>query len=105
MYCTRVWTATTTVTINCPTPLGWFEMDAVYNNGVVDVLWATVWEENTSHFVVQRSSDGVNFYDLNQQPAAGNSNTVREYGFTDTEPLSGTSYYRVVQYDQDGKYS
>jgi len=54
---------------------------------------------------VQRSSDGINFEDVGSVTAAGNSNNIREYGLVDPRPYSGTSYYRIVQYDIDGKNS
>ncbi len=104
-YCNQTWTDNVSVTITCPAPVTWFDVDATPNNGGVDVYWATASEENTSHFIVQRSADGIHFEDLGSQPAAGNSNNIREYGFTDPSPYSGTSYYRIIQYDIDGQNS
>jgi len=34
----------------------------------------------------------------------GNSNSPKEYSFTDASPLSGTVQYRLKQIDNDGKY-
>lgn len=70
--------------------------------GAVNVLsWTTQQEINTFHFVVERSSDGVNFTSIGQVAAAGNSNAVRTYSFTDRNPLKGNNYYRLKTVDKD----
>jgi hypothetical protein len=68
----------------------------------VDVTWSTASEHNTSHFVVEKSRDGVNWTTLNTMGAAGNSTTVIEYTLTDNNVSSGTTYYRLTQFDNDG---
>ncbi len=68
----------------------------------VDVTWATASEHNTSHFVVEKSRDGLNWTILNTLGAAGNSTTVIEYALTDNDVASGTTYYRLTQFDNDG---
>lgn len=104
-YCNQTWSAQTTVNPSCPNPVSWFDVDATPRNGGVDVYWATAMEENTSHFIVQRSADGRSWEDLGTVNAAGNSHSILEYGYVDPRPYSGTSYYRIVQYDLDGKHS
>ncbi len=39
---------------------------------------------------------------MNTLGAAGNSNSVIEYALTDTDVVSGTTYYRLTQFDIDG---
>lgn len=101
--CGQQWTATTTVTAVCPMPVDWLSVSADIVTDGVDISWATSSEINTSYFVVQRSQDGREFSDIGTTPAAGNSNIVSEYSLRDLNPYAGASYYRIKQYDIDGK--
>jgi uncharacterized protein YjdB len=71
-------------------------------NKQVAVTWSTASEHNTSHFVVEKSRDGVNWTTFNTLGAAGNSTTVIDYALTDTDVANGTTYYRLTQFDTDG---
>ena len=84
-----------------PVELISFQANCAGNNEV-DVTWSTASEHNTSHFVVEKSRDGVNWITLNTLGAAGNSTTVMEYALTDNNEVSGTTYYRLTQFDNDG---
>ena len=68
----------------------------------VAVTWSTASEHNTSHFVVEKSRDGLNWVNLKSLGAAGNSTTIIEYAVTDTDVSNGISYYRLTQLDTDG---
>jgi hypothetical protein len=68
----------------------------------VNVNWSTASEHNASYYVVDKSRDGVNWTILNTLAAAGNSTTVIEYALTDNNVVSGTTYYRLTQFDNDG---
>ncbi|MBK9321286.1 MAG: hypothetical protein IPM91_22455 [Bacteroidetes bacterium] len=35
----------------------------------------------------------------------GNASTLREYQFSDQQPVSGIQYYRLKQTDTDGRFS
>ena len=72
------------------------------NNGVI-LQWQTDFEQNTSLFIVQRSSEGRSFVDIGSIPAAGNSSNLLNYEFTDASPLRGENYYRLRQIDQAGR--
>jgi hypothetical protein len=67
--------------------------------------WQTGMEQNNSHFLVERSSNGTQFTTIARVEAAGNSNATNTYKFTDEAPVSGVTYYRITQVDFDGKYS
>jgi hypothetical protein len=69
----------------------------------VSLLWQTAQEENSSYIEVQRSADGKSFSTIGKVPAAGNSNTVRDYSFIDGSPLAGNGSYRLRLVDLDGK--
>jgi hypothetical protein len=68
----------------------------------INVLeWTTQQEINTSHFVIERGSDGVNFTSIGQVQAKGNSNTPVSYTFADSKPAKGNNYYRLKMVDKD----
>ena len=65
--------------------------------------WSTASEINNSHFVIQRSEDGIVWETINDYiPAAGNSSTQRDYSFVDNNPFRGLTYYLLTQVDFDG---
>jgi hypothetical protein len=68
----------------------------------VDLHWSTATEQNSAYFQVERSEDNTHFTPLGQVPAAGSSQTLREYGYIDAAPLKGMNYYRLLQVDADG---
>ncbi len=77
-----------------------------YNRSNGNVLdWQTSTEQNTKKFSIEKSSDGVNFTVIGEIVAAGNSNTVQNYSFTDANIRSGISYYRLRITDRDGSFS
>ncbi len=74
-------------------------------NNVVNLKWETASENNSSHFDVQRSADGVSFVTIGTVAAAGNSEIKQTYVFTDRSPLKGSvSYYRLKQVDLDARF-
>ena len=66
--------------------------------------WKTATELNSSHFEIERSINGYQFEKIGKVNAAGNSNTVTSYNFIDRLPVKGMNYYRLKQFDLDGKY-
>ncbi|MEM9921496.1 MAG: PKD domain-containing protein [Bacteroidota bacterium] len=67
--------------------------------------WATASEENTSHFLVERSADGQSFETIGRTEAAVNSAVTKSYLLRDESPLKGVNYYRLRQVDQDGQFA
>ncbi|MBS1939016.1 MAG: T9SS type A sorting domain-containing protein [Bacteroidetes bacterium] len=74
------------------------------NGSVVDLSWATATEKNSSRFVVERSTNNLDFAPIGQVRAAGNSQYRIDYGFTDPAPVHGVNYYRLRLVDLDGSY-
>ncbi len=68
----------------------------------VQVDWTTHSELGSSHFVVERSADGVSFLPVGQVGAQGITNATTAYVYMDRSPLEGLSYYRLQQVDADG---
>ncbi len=72
-------------------------------NNAVQLNWVTASENNNSHFDLEKSTDGNNFIKFTSKPGAGNSNNTINYAATDNNPYTGTSYYKLIQVDFDGK--
>jgi len=63
--------------------------------------WQTASEIHNDHFSVQRSANGKSWLEVGRVPGAGNSSVPTHYHFTDTQPLPGSSYYRLQQSDKE----
>ena len=63
-------------------------------------------EKDASHFVVERSTNGVDFTDAGIIFTEGNSELSRSYSFKDAVSTSGNGilYYRLRIVDIDGQY-
>lgn len=74
-------------------------------NQKVDLRWVTASEMNVSHFVVERSFDGVNFSQAATVFAYGNTSDTKTYTLPDD--ISGVQskiiYYRLRSVDVDGQ--
>ena len=88
-----------------PLPVELISFTAVRQGSAVRTAWATASEKNSAYFVVQRSKDSRTFSDLTKVEAQGNSTNRHDYSAVDNSPLSGVSYYRLRQVDNDGKVS
>ncbi|MGF1532686.1 MAG: PKD domain-containing protein [Bernardetiaceae bacterium] len=68
----------------------------------VKVHWITVAEQNNSHFIVERSTNGEVFEWVARVNGKGNSQDGQAYAAYDPRPYIGHSYYRLRQVDLDG---
>lgn len=84
-----------------PVTLNSFVVDC--NSDKETVSWSTASEFNSSHFSVQKSRDGLNWFEVGVKIAAGTSSQTTEYQI-DIEKEVGLSYYRLVQFDNDGQF-
>jgi len=73
---------------------------ATANNKIIQTNWHTSTELNTSHFIIQRSTDGISFSDIGTVKAIGSG--ANGYEFTDHNPANGINYYRLQSVDKDG---
>jgi hypothetical protein len=89
----------------CPLPVELVSFEAWKNGGESILKWITASEKNNAYFVVERSSDGIEFTPVGTIGGNGNSGILRTYSFTDEQPLPGDNYYRLKQVDLDGTTS
>lgn len=87
-----------------PMPVEMMYFKSALLGSKVQLDWATASEENSSHFDVQRSRDGLTFETIGSVASKGFSSIKVNYTFTDEEALVGTSYYRLKQVDLDATY-
>lgn len=86
-------------------PIELVRFTSMCNEGNVSLEWSTVSELNNDYFTIERSVDGINFYEIGTVVGAGNSNSLMEYRFKDFDPSSGVNYYRLKQTDFNGEFS
>jgi hypothetical protein len=67
--------------------------------------WTVAEQVNTSTFVVERSTDGINYTDIGRISAAGNQAEKQTYSYTDATAHDGVNYYRLKMMDIDGKFT
>lgn len=66
--------------------------------------WSTSQEFNADKFIIQRSSDQMNWFDRGIVKAKGFSTSLVKYAFTDAiEQSFDVLYYRLVEVDLNGK--
>lgn len=98
--CSRV---PVTATLSCPVPVTFLTITAETSGGHTMVNWSTSSEINNDYFEVERSTDGIHFQIIKRVNGNGNSTGIITYNIEDTDPSVGTHYYRIAQYDFDGK--
>ena len=69
-------------------------------NKQVPMQWKVADETDANRYEVERSTDGNNFIKVGSASVIANSN--KTYGQTDAFPVTGNSYYRIKQVNNDG---
>lgn len=74
------------------------------DNGIL-VSWTTYTETDNDLFRLERSKNGVDFFEVEVIAGAGNSNQPINYQVVDNNAYNGTSYYRLISVDVYGNES
>jgi hypothetical protein len=88
-----------------PLPIEMLRFDGTCTGHSIQLNWSTGTENNNDYFTIERAVDGQTFSSIGIVDGAGNSNHLIQYSFFDTDPSSGTNYYRIRQTDFNGQYS
>ena len=88
---------------SCTLPVTLLDFSATTIDKQIAINWQTATEINTSHFIIQHSTDGSSFTDIGTVKAMGNG--ANSYSFTDAHPANGINYYRLQSVDKDGAVS
>ncbi len=86
-------------------PLVWLSFTATKQGNSVLLQWATMQDQNTRNFIVQYSSDGINWTNIGTLPATGSPSSANNYSYVHTSPVTGINYYRILQTDKNYRYS
>jgi hypothetical protein len=92
-----------TTSATMPVNLTGFNVRADKNH--VLLQWTTVTETNNDHFDIERSTNGTSFTKIATVNGNGTSSQAHTYQAYDNSPFNGMNYYRIKQYDRDGKVS
>lgn len=84
-------------------PLKLLSFTAYKQNKTAQLQWHTENEINTSHFEIERSSNGRGFTNIGKVAASGRS-AGNYLGFDDL-PFNGINYYRLKMIDKDGTFA
>ncbi|CAN5172905.1 hypothetical protein BH11BAC6_BH11BAC6_12420 [soil metagenome] len=84
-----------------PVTLTGFTVSAESNK--IKIAWTTASEQNNDHFEIQHAADGEHYYKLETIKGNGTTNTPHSYLVYDNSPVKGVNYYKLVQYNKDGK--
>ena len=93
-----------TTTSNNPLPVELIGFEAKGKGTAIEISWETSAEINSDYFSVLKSTDGINFEEIGQIKAAGQSSELLDYLSIDYDPNFGTNYYKLVNYDFDGSF-
>jgi hypothetical protein len=85
-----------------PVELLSFDVNCVEENSK-EISWSTASERNSDYFSIEKSSDGIDWIEINRVEAAGNSTSILQYSLIDSASDENTVYYRLNQFDNDGK--
>jgi hypothetical protein len=88
-----------------PLPVGFLLFKAELVHDYVDIHWKTATETNNNYFIVQKSTNGRTWENIDRVEGAKNSTQILGYKFDDRTPYLGTSYYRIKQVDMDDKFT
>lgn len=88
-------------TITNPLPVTLLDFSGNLNGNNVLLNWNTTAEYNSKEFIIEKSTDGINYRYLNSTAAAGYSSSVKSYSYTDNEATE-LNYYRLKMVDFDG---
>lgn len=88
-----------------PLPVELLKFEGTENSKGEHLLnWTTASEENSSHFLIEHSVDGIQFETLGKVEASGNTIVTSNYRFTNILPSIGDNYYRLKMIDMDGTF-
>ena len=80
--------------------------DVQRNNNDVSATWQTQQENNSSRFEIERAYENTSFQKIGSVEAAGTSNSLKTYTFSDNSNISkGVSFYRIKMIGKDGAFT
>lgn len=87
-----------------PLPVTLLNFDTKCESGLTTLNWSTASEINNDYFIIEKSTDAINFFPIGTIQGNGNSNVVINYSFIDNTPNFNIAYYRLKQVDFNGNF-
>lgn len=72
-------------------------------NNKIEIKWNTSSEINNDYFIIEKMTNNGLFYPITKIKGKGNSSTLVSYNYNDFDLIEGDNYYRIKQFDFDGK--
>ena len=88
-----------------PLPVELVDLKAEVAGEKVRVSWITVSEKNNDYFIVEKSIDAKSFEEVGRVPAKISPSALNNYEIFDANPYQAINYYRLKQFDKNGKYT
>jgi len=87
-----------------PLPITLADFYAKPNESSVNLNWRVETEINVDHYIIERSTDGLNFAPISTVKSIAETNGYYNlnYSTLDYAPKNGVNYYRLVNVDKDG---
>ena len=87
-------------------PFGIMHFEAKTNQDhQIQLVWTTDSESDNKQFIIEKSSDGLEFFPIGLIKQKGNTYGQSQYKFTDPIPWTGKNYYRIKRETIDGTIS
>jgi hypothetical protein len=90
---------------NCTLPVDLISFNAHKSSTGVQVMWTTASEKNSQAFIIEKSTDGINFHSIQSIESKGNSSIQNDYSYIDESVSNTEVYYRLKMEDVDGSFS
>jgi Secretion system C-terminal sorting domain len=90
------------VTVNSVLPVRLKTFKAIKKATSVELEWNSESESNLADYIIEKSTNGINFSAINTV-AARNSSNSEIYNYTDAVGNANTIYYRIAMTELDGK--
>ncbi|MBL7699117.1 MAG: T9SS type A sorting domain-containing protein [Chitinophagaceae bacterium] len=97
-------TANKTIANNSFLPVTGLELNVQSSGKNVLIKWSTITEINCERFDVLHSTDGIVFNKIGSTVGAGTTDIKQYYQFVHDAPVNGNNYYRLQQFDIDGRF-
>ena len=89
--------------LNTTDTVQWKTFSASLLQKTVYLQWQNAEAKNASFFIVEKSTDGINFSEIGRMQAG--SKSTRIYSLTDVAPQKGSHFYRIRSVANDNNYT
>ena len=88
---------------NATLPVELISFKGMLEKNTVRLDWSTASESNCSHFLVEKSADGLRWNSMAKITGHGTAAAPNFYQTVDNQPFTGMNFYRLRQFDLDGR--